>query len=115
SVFRFTCFFFSSRRRHTRCLSDWSSDVCSSDLFWCGNPDLAGSRYGSADGSGSTENTRRGQGYRTRTQSITRCIVRQQCPSQNKIGRASCRERVDVSVGVVVRKNKKWLVNPNGF
>src|SRR5205814_4058271 len=27
-------FFFSSRRRHTRCLSDWSSDVCSSDLFY---------------------------------------------------------------------------------
>src|SRR5438045_9572418 len=28
----FLFFFFSSRRRHTRCLSDWSSDVCSSDL-----------------------------------------------------------------------------------
>src|SRR5258705_6359342 len=27
-------FFFSSRRRHTRCLSDWSSDVCSSDLVY---------------------------------------------------------------------------------
>src|SRR5690349_23930590 len=26
------CFFFSSRRRHTRSLRDWSSDVCSSDL-----------------------------------------------------------------------------------
>src|SRR5262249_59943413 len=26
-------FFFSSRRRHTRLVSDWSSDVCSSDLF----------------------------------------------------------------------------------
>src|SRR5204863_252559 len=25
-------FFFSSRRRHTRSLRDWSSDVCSSDL-----------------------------------------------------------------------------------
>src|SRR5437016_6714558 len=25
-------FFFSSRRRHTRLVSDWSSDVCSSDL-----------------------------------------------------------------------------------
>src|SRR5438045_9409259 len=25
-------FFFSSTRRHTRCLSDWSSAVCSSDL-----------------------------------------------------------------------------------
>src|SRR6476659_5283020 len=39
-----TCFFFfSSRRRHTRCLSDWSSDVCSSDLrsasiFWIEHP-----------------------------------------------------------------------------
>src|SRR5256884_9494911 len=29
----YTCFFFfSSRRRHTRCSRDWSSDVCSSDL-----------------------------------------------------------------------------------
>src|SRR5256712_9127309 len=26
------CFFFSSRRRHTRSDRDWSSDVCSSDL-----------------------------------------------------------------------------------
>src|SRR3989442_1932353 len=26
-------FFFSSRRRHTRCGRDWSSDVCSSDLY----------------------------------------------------------------------------------
>src|ERR1035441_8811397 len=32
SVF-FLFFFFSSRRRHTRCLSDWSSDVCSADLY----------------------------------------------------------------------------------
>src|SRR6266498_1652711 len=29
-------FFFSSRRRHTRCGRDWSSDVCSSDLTRCG-------------------------------------------------------------------------------
>src|SRR6266550_6200751 len=28
----FVFFFFSSRRRHTRCSRDWSSDVCSSDL-----------------------------------------------------------------------------------
>ena len=26
-------FFFSSRRRHTRLVSDWSSDVCSSNLI----------------------------------------------------------------------------------
>src|SRR5687768_18352926 len=29
-------FFFSSRRRHTRCSRDWSSDVCSSDLSLVG-------------------------------------------------------------------------------
>src|SRR5690554_1022071 len=28
-------FFFSSRRRHTSCGRDWSSDVCSSDLILC--------------------------------------------------------------------------------
>src|SRR2546429_379814 len=31
-VFR-SIFFLSSRRRHTRCSRDWSSDVCSSDLY----------------------------------------------------------------------------------
>src|SRR5690349_23233667 len=51
-------FFFSSRRRHTRSLRDWSSDVCSSDLadgmvptcdmgIWFGlgdEPSVAGNR-----------------------------------------------------------------------
>src|SRR5256885_5093492 len=30
---QFVFFFFSSRRRHTRLQGDWSSDVCSSDLY----------------------------------------------------------------------------------
>src|SRR3712207_4184295 len=34
-------FFFSSRRRHTRYWRDWSSDVCSSDLFQDINYQLA--------------------------------------------------------------------------
>src|SRR5438132_6307694 len=33
TVVRTSFFFFSSRRRHTRSLCDWSSDVCSSDLL----------------------------------------------------------------------------------
>src|SRR5256886_12056542 len=33
------CFFFSSRRRHTRFDCDWSSDVCSSDLVQQPEPD----------------------------------------------------------------------------
>src|SRR5687768_18182095 len=31
SLLALQAFFFSSRRRHTRCSRDWSSDVCSSD------------------------------------------------------------------------------------
>src|SRR5258706_5032474 len=33
SYTRSSLFFFSSRRRHTILVSDWSSDVCSSDLL----------------------------------------------------------------------------------
>src|SRR5438093_2995982 len=39
--FSFLFFFFSSRRRHTRLVSDWSSDVCSSDLLLAERLDLA--------------------------------------------------------------------------
>src|SRR2546430_11468996 len=39
-------FFFSSRRRHTRFDCDWSSDVCSSDLYfhpdWDDEPEVNG-------------------------------------------------------------------------
>src|SRR5207245_7729107 len=34
-------FFISSRRRHTRCYRDWSSDVCSSDLAAMRRGDLS--------------------------------------------------------------------------
>src|ERR1035438_10575382 len=40
---------FSRRSRHTRCLSDWSSDVCSSDLVEAGHlPQHARVRAGHA-------------------------------------------------------------------
>src|SRR2546429_9622008 len=38
-------FFFSSRRRHTRCSRDWSSDVCSSDLVDSGVREFSVRRY----------------------------------------------------------------------
>src|SRR5690348_9155977 len=43
----FVCFFFSSRRRHTRWTGDWSSDVCSSDL---GDADAGGDDRPAAGG-----------------------------------------------------------------
>src|SRR5690349_13923948 len=42
----FFFFFFSSRRRHTRSLRDWSSDVCSSDLRAVFNPHRFGPPLG---------------------------------------------------------------------
>src|SRR5438034_9806299 len=46
-------FFFSSRRRHTRSLCDWSSDVCSSDL---NNVASANGAYQNLTGSGMPSN-----------------------------------------------------------
>src|SRR2546429_4199944 len=45
-------FFFSSRRRHTRCSRDWSSDVCSSDLS--GRSSALGGRVMMRSGMGSS-------------------------------------------------------------
>src|SRR5262249_58750176 len=55
-------FFFSSRRRHTRLVSDWSSDVCSSDLARSGR---AGHRRHSG-GQARRGRRRRGPGERGR-------------------------------------------------
>src|SRR6266513_4488341 len=76
-------FFFSSRRRHTRSKRDWSSDVCSSDLVG-----------GSSD-----------QGLRPWTPPSSRGSR-----EPREIGRASCRERVYISVVAVSvkKKKKKW-------
>src|SRR2546429_7106025 len=50
-------FFFSSRRRHTRCSRDWSSDVCSSDLVPAQLP-AAGSRSGTVVDRGRADRAR---------------------------------------------------------
>src|SRR5437899_2446268 len=88
-----TCFFFSSRRRHTRCLSDWSSDVCSSDLQPGAAPSVGwadqrgGGDRGGAPGVAHQGPLPRGHDTRTRASHAGR-------GARDKIGRASCRERV---------------------
>src|SRR5262249_57800538 len=81
----FVVFFFSSRRRHTRLVSDWSSDVCSSDLR-------------------RDERTRhdreveyRVRPSRHRREPLQRTESRERRGSE--IGRASCRERGEISEG----------------
>src|SRR5207249_7290453 len=81
-------FFFSSRRRHTRSKRDWSSDVCSSDLgtIACGEPlDPRG---------GIAHQGSEGHVVRERT-----VIEEQGDATAAEIGRASCRERVEIWVG----------------
>src|SRR5258706_955053 len=76
-------FFFSSRRRHTRLVSDWSSDVCSSDL---------------ASTSESTP-----QSTQANMPACGSCGARQ----SRGIGRGSGRGRGEISGGGVSLKKKK--------
>src|SRR5256884_1677207 len=87
-------FFFSSRRRHTRCSRDWSSDVCSSDLHE--------HQYGREGGERREAVLARGgktappaappahwRGHACHGGRAVRAVL-----GRGEIGRASCRERV---------------------
>src|SRR5262249_58804875 len=95
-------FFFSSRRRHTSLVSDWSSDVCSSDLIFsrCSrdHPPCC-----SSPGCGSAVPP-----YMPLRPFGNELWLRLMPPAigslradvtRRKIGRASCRERGEVSGG----------------
>src|SRR5436305_5792689 len=94
-------FFFSSRRRHTRCGRDWSSDVCSSDLTY---------RSVISDGTNYWASGANGVNYITAAGVVTSLNsgnVREieiyngslyVSSGSTKIGRASCRERGETGV-----------------
>src|SRR5437879_13910530 len=89
-------FFFSSRRRHTRYIGDWSSDVCSSDLV-----------------TGTPRRTRRRSVPSPRNVVTTdeRLPPSAANARSSKIGRASCRERVEISVvGVSLNKKRETTI-----
>src|SRR5262249_56656805 len=104
-----------SRRRHTRLVSDWSSDVCSSDLVavsGAGRRSLAGQGNMPPQCSPDTGHcpgddrawrgyarsvTETGQAYR-----ITR--LNSASARAGEIGRASCREREEIAEGAVAVK-----------
>src|SRR5437764_15332930 len=87
-------YFFSSRRRHTRYIGDWSSDVCSSDL-------AADAARGPGDEYYFSGERRAGRAARPL---LRRCL--------HQIGRASCRERVSRMAGmdIGIRPIKTYAV-----
>src|SRR5690625_6915717 len=96
------CFFFSSRRRHTRWPRDWSSDVCSSDLD-DERVDLLNRMFQPVNellGQGASAIDSRLATFKADVKKIdNKYIVEAELP---EIGRASCRERVKIWVVAVV-------------
>src|SRR5256886_4409724 len=86
-------FFFSSRRRHTRFDCDWSSDVCSSDLFQVQSELSDGVMVGQLPTG--TDKPEQFGIVLDKDSPLTACVSKavDQLGS-DKIGRASCRERV---------------------
>src|SRR5207253_3595989 len=105
-------FFFSSRRRHTRWPRDWSSDVCSSDLFVPSSEVI-----GIARDVRSMDLRRIDESYiylplSQRRQWTGTLLVRtdgdpRQLLPATEIGRASCRERVESWVAAVCGTTKR--------
>src|SRR5262249_57405759 len=107
-------FFFSSRRRHTRLVSDWSSDVCSSDLS-AFEPADSGRRLIVNDHVQAIAEERHAPSIHFAFEKVGRAlrVIGDQFNQMSalrrldQIGRASCRERVEISVGGVSLRKKK--------
>src|SRR5690606_40553872 len=101
-------FFFSSRRRHTRFSRDWSSDVCSSDLELEQTGKIP---RGWIAGAYNVEEWRvkGGNWVKLRDVSLSYNLgsIKQLKDLTIKIGRASCRERVEISVVAGTLKKKR--------
>src|SRR5437763_15885158 len=91
-------FFFSSRRRHTRYIGDWSSDVCSSDLISV--------RLNFAYSRGDTLAFASASGM-CGIAVIFRSMSASVCASPPQIGRASCRERMMLLLKQKLQKLQK--------
>src|SRR5690606_40290723 len=105
------CFFFSSRRRHTRFSRDWSSDVCSSDLDLAaerreGRLDRGLRRGERARGGGVRGRLARGPDGRCHQRLLDPGGATDRTGDVAQIGRASCRERGEDEEGGGVSKKK---------
>src|SRR5690606_40017466 len=96
-------FFFSSRRRHTRFSRDWSSDVCSSDLELIQRIDVLPLQQQLHELAAPQPAANRQVEHPAWRDKLLRAWER----FKQKIGRASCRERVEISVVAVAVKKRQ--------
>src|SRR5437762_10259080 len=91
------CFFFSSRRRHTRYIGDWSSDVCSSDLALIATGEHKAAIVRRAvEGEPSQDVAATYlQGHANATAYLDLAAAAELTRVKTQIGRASCRESVE--------------------
>src|SRR5690606_40110929 len=103
-------FFFSSRRRHTRFSRDWSSDVCSSDLHVEATLSSSVTANIEATPAATFDLTAfEIRGYRLRADFTDADGDPVGSGPVVEIGRASCRERVEIAVGAVVLRRKSRM------
>src|SRR5699024_11799377 len=93
--------FFSSIRRHTRSKRDWSSDVCSSDLNRFAATFAPGSVIKPVTGAIGLKNGTIKHGDGITINGLT--WGKEGWGGNKEIGRASCRERVQLSRGEGIR------------
>src|SRR5207253_5295477 len=106
---------FSSRRRHTRWPRDWSSDVCSSDLYYRGCVAYNQGKIATAEAC-FRRAVERKPDYALALYQLGLCRERQDDPAgasaafqaaiASQIGRASCRERVRIAGGAGAAKGE---------
>src|SRR2546430_12525659 len=102
------CFFFSSRRRHTRFDCDWSSDVCSSDLCKYVSNKVIVAKMFCTQPVCVVFDAQAKQDHGSHVSGIAAGVANTCAPFVGcKIGRAACRERGEISVGAGSFKKKK--------
>src|SRR5258706_9619168 len=105
-------FFFSSRRRHTRLVSDWSSDVCSSDLAAPGlgsaiaQGEVAPDRY-VLDRAGSLKESALGRKYHG-----IGCIHGRKTLSRSLAGSRCLDDEQVAELGLLMRRSEEVIGGP---
>src|SRR5207249_6000489 len=101
------CFFFSSRRRHTRSKRDWSSDVCSSDLRAPASADARGRAWRASRRRGRTGSASRARTGRRRPPNRRAPVLHRERRTRSEEHTSELQSRFDLVCRLLLEKKKK--------